>query len=1253
MNRGGGGLIAMALFIALVSGGGIHRVQGAKEQASPRPASASEAKTAGSTKSKSSSQSSGKSSDQDSADQGLTVQAEELEDTLSEATLRTLAQQVPEQLQKLLADVKPQTHIGFMIAIAPDPEKTHLALSFDRYMDAIQMAIQAGGFEYDRALLPWDPKIHEESSSAITRQLERHFQEAEEKIPGVLIFRRQKDKKPPTFDSDAKTDKSLSQIDSLFVLVVGETPTSGIERSQFLNAIQLCLSLSAAQEKQEAQKVSKTQTTAKEQKAQKAQKQSKTEKPTRPNLFLLGPNFSGSLYSLKELLIPRAKSFSKIIIASGEVSGEKSVQEFEEDLRGAGLEQQVNFAAFNESSSVLENALFRYACSDWDMKPSEFAILAETETAFGQEISDEVCPASPDGDRKPLQLSFPRGIYHLRTAYEQQFPDGLPQNSQRPHVRSNLKPNLEEQRTASDSVPDFSHQSPVSQDGVLMGLVDDLQKHRSQLLLVLASDPLDSLFLVRYIRQHYAYGRVVTLGPDALLRHESEDPDIRGVLSISSYSLVHTTGNHLGSSHSTTEVSFPDDSSMASYNAALVLTGCLLNPAGWCTRSLGNTVGGGSDNPVLPADVHLLGYHDQSFVVHDHNVQAKYCRPGIYLDALGREGFWPVAELSDPEHSWLPLQERDSSDKSCPIESSPTFTLPLSWEVLTVLGITSMGLLAFCFYKPTILSTYEPGVLLAPAPVLHGEDLASTVRKNLIGFFCLLTSAAVAFTLWPLLSPDVDSNTNYFLIVLAYFGVYATMSVFIWRQFRWRIWVFHVATLFVLGIGYLLRDYRIFRIFLFHAAQVGSEVSPVLPFTLVILSVLWWTWYNISGCALTDLRRPRLPSFDQGMPDELTPISLEEHKKLCDGMLPGAWDARVWIPVTAVMIIVLLLTIPARPIRSLEPTGYDHILLFTVIASFILMLESAVRALVVWMGLKHLLRSIDAQRFAHMIGRIGGFSWSFIWKVGAGSLVKAHCLVLREMEALRKASALAGAGRDELYPDTLVARLWAIYVALLKQRDCVVYPAIGVLVSSSDRNATDPQQTDLDVSETGLLVAFSDLQERLARAGAQILEALMASYSEPEITCELNEDEAKKLQGHPPESTRGVFEYFACMVYINYIISVLLRIRTLAMAAVGVYVLDVLALNSYPFEPRAILRSLMIGVFAALTVCFGIVYAQMHYDSVLSRITKTKPGQLDGDFWWRMLTVTGVPLASLLASEFPSIGDFLFSWIEPLTKALR
>ena len=188
----------------------------------------------------------------------------------------------------------------------------------------------------------------------------------------------------------------------------------------------------------------------------------------------------------------------------------------------------------------------------------------------------------------------------------------------------------------------------------------------------------------------------------------------------------------------------------------------------------------------------------------------------------------------------------------------------------------------------------------------------------------------------------------------------------------------------------------------------------------------------------------------------------------------------------------------------------------------------------------------------------------------------------------------------------------------------------------------------------GLLADFQNLQMKLADAAAVLLTLLQDGYQKhPVHHCELDAESLKKLRATPLKTFEELSEHYVSLVYINYVITILLRIRTLAMAAVGIFVFDVLAVSSYPFEPRAILSTFMFTVFVALTICFGIVYAQMHRDRTLSRITNTKPEELGSDFWVRMLGVTALPLLSLVATEFPSVGDFIFSWLEPAMKALR
>jgi len=67
----------------------------------------------------------------------------------------------------------------------------------------------------------------------------------------------------------------------------------------------------------------------------------------------------------------------------------------------------------------------------------------------------------------------------------------------------------------------------------------------------------------------------------------------------------------------------------------------------------------------------------------------------------------------------------------------------------------------------------------------------------------------------------------------------------------------------------------------------------------------------------------------------------------------------------------------------------------------------------------------------------------------------------------------------------------------------------------------------------------------------------------------------------------------------------------------------------------------------------GMVFAQIHRDAILSRITDTQPGELGGDFWVRMTSFVSLPLVSLIASQFPSVNRAFYSWIQPAIEALN
>jgi hypothetical protein len=96
-----------------------------------------------------------------------------------------------------------------------------------------------------------------------------------------------------------------------------------------------------------------------------------------------------------------------------------------------------------------------------------------------------------------------------------------------------------------------------------------------------------------------------------------------------------------------------------------------------------------------------------------------------------------------------------------------------------------------------------------------------------------------------------------------------------------------------------------------------------------------------------------------------------------------------------------------------------------------------------------------------------------------------------------------------------------------------------------------------------------------------------------------------------------------------------------------------LAVSSYPFDPLSVLGAIFLAVFLTVGGLTVLVYSQMSRDTTLSHITNTQPGQLGLDFWLRLVGFGIGPLIGLLTTLFPSITDFVFSWLQPNVQALK
>jgi hypothetical protein len=79
--------------------------------------------------------------------------------------------------------------------------------------------------------------------------------------------------------------------------------------------------------------------------------------------------------------------------------------------------------------------------------------------------------------------------------------------------------------------------------------------------------------------------------------------------------------------------------------------------------------------------------------------------------------------------------------------------------------------------------------------------------------------------------------------------------------------------------------------------------------------------------------------------------------------------------------------------------------------------------------------------------------------------------------------------------------------------------------------------------------------------------------------------------------------------------------------------------------------------FTVLLAILGLgviaVFAQMHRNTILSRITDTNANQLGWDFYFRIVSFGALPVLTWLAYQFPDFGTKIYRFIEPAVPVIK
>ncbi len=1141
--------------------------------------------------------------------------------------------------------------INFAVAIVPDPIHTHLSLFFDRTIDAIQQGAQQAGWIFDRAMMPWDSQEHPESTDFRTRLAQEQFQDDKEALPGLMIFRR------------AYPDSLKS---SLFIFVVGETPTGGVNKDQFRNAVKLIAGGPKAPDSAPIK-----------------------------SLRIIGPTFSGSLYSLAQLIDPelRKQGFGAVVVRSGTVSSWDTqrwfVQWSERQLCESGL--RVDFATFQQSDRYMLRKFLEFE-KRRGYTADKIAVLTEDETAYGNvalpsppnsptsqaDLKKNSCMAdttAPEGtvvkddptlaaeEKSMLHLYFPRDISQLRSAYQQ----GLQQQSSSSsstdsyQVHATLPTNLQDTGSDDDSVQQFAHsETPLSQESILLGMVAAIRERHIQFVVLQATNPMDTLFLSAFLKKGYSQARVVAMPADLLLSRDADDVSLlHGVMGLTTYSLLPDIDeqvaqpSELEASERADHV-FPNAYAAGTYNAAISQIKCFEAPAPTPC-----------DISKAPAGLALANYTEYGWPsLAWPRTSRNPIAPPVWLTVLGRGGFWPLAILDSGEKAGnIEASARPISSTSAPTYRAFKPDWPLFWGVICGVVLSLVAVFGLLLWKGSVVGSFSAMTLMAPVKSPH--------RSALIVIIGCLLLVGLLLLIWPWFAwatlPGAKWRFGAGVAVIALLYAGCTEELIRRRAMR-AGWIFILAGAVLIGafLGVYSAGSHSQTPFLYRYVHLTSGVSPLLPFLCLLAGSLWWAWFSLAGLALVDKRRPQLPS-DEDLPAAAPPehtaatvtrsrsmlLTERSAEKLVRVSYPAALDVRVYAPALAVLAVTVFSFDRSHPLLSLETGHFEWIYALSLAIVTFALFCTLFRLLVIWQESQKILATLDHFPLRRAFAELH-FAWQPIWRLGGGRWQDLYRLISRQMETLEHLKAM-------LPQDSGVAArvLHRSIQATADQQDDL-YKQYAALSSpnSRDPNAKEPRLSDYLINQYQLL------QKSIGYTAAAALTYLQPKWWEKEglILCELgssadvkapSDDDKSKDENVTVSLPTRLAERFVALVYLNFILTILLRMRTLAVSAGGLYIFLLLSVNSYPFEPRIALRSLAILMLMVIVIVVGYVFAQVHRDSILSLVTQTKPGELGIEFWLRMGSFVALPLISLLVSQFPTLNNALFSWLEPAVSALK
>jgi hypothetical protein len=411
----------------------------------------------------------------------------------------------------------------------------------------------------------------------------------------------------------------------------------------------------------------------------------------------------------------------------------------------------------------------------------------------------------------------------------------------------------------------------------------------------------------------------------------------------------------------------------------------------------------------------------------------------------------------------------------------------------------------------------------------------------------------------------------------------------------------------------------------------------------LFLAFAWWASIEIQRARLVAEHRPDIPDIAG---NEAATNIVRIDQWLGQGLLHV--DVSGWM-IAAIGIVVT--SAAAFPhIRSVDGVLFDRMVCILVISLATLIFLRTYSFLRIWRALYRLLEALELRPIRFAFSNLpNDVSWSPLWEYGARR--KSYTLFIRSLESLRSLRECSPHYYPGLSED--IAALEYILAEILTRVNLGIEEEISMTEASQALLARITASLSTVLGDKKWNENNSESVAKLEKAcDASMLRKGTASWFGFGKEASFN-FKATHSDLEPSAKPDVLAAEVVALRYLAYIRYVMRHLRNILSFITTGFILMTLALNCYPFQTLNLIRWSITSVFVLISVVLLYAFQEMSRNEILSRITDTKSGSLDAGFFTRVVSIGALPVLAVVASHFPSVGRFLFSWVQPAISALH